>query len=111
MRFIIPGFGLTHMRPGIGERDGKRHRPQYQGAHECVMRPIEILIINQTWYMRHQPNLVYASTSMQGLTHVAKIFHCINLTLSHYFWAQWLEAGRYTARVFCDKFYLRKYCI
>ncbi|CAL4172226.1 unnamed protein product, partial [Meganyctiphanes norvegica] len=32
-----------------------------------------------------------------GLTRRIRIFHCINLTLSHYFWAQWLEAGRHTA--------------
>ncbi|CAL4105083.1 unnamed protein product, partial [Meganyctiphanes norvegica] len=29
-----------------------RHRPQYQGSSVCVVRPIEILIINQTWHMR-----------------------------------------------------------
>ena len=59
MRFVIPGFGLTRMRPGIGVQDGMRHRPQYQGSPVCVMRPIEILIINQTWHMRprHQCNL------------------------------------------------------
>ena len=52
MRFVIPGFGLTRMRPGIGVRDDMRHRPQYQDAPVCVTHPIEILIINQTWNMR-----------------------------------------------------------
>ncbi|CAL4096432.1 unnamed protein product [Meganyctiphanes norvegica] len=33
---------------------------------------------------------------MPGRTHVAKIFRCINLTLSYYFWAHWLEAGRHS---------------
>ncbi|CAL4185231.1 unnamed protein product, partial [Meganyctiphanes norvegica] len=40
---LIQGFGLTRMRPGIGVRDDMRHRPQYQVAPVCVVRPIEIL--------------------------------------------------------------------
>ncbi|CAL4134974.1 unnamed protein product [Meganyctiphanes norvegica] len=87
----------------------------------CVMHPIEILIINQTWYMRHRINarthpccqdiplykfdtvpLLLDPVVRGGETHskeVANIFRCINLTLSHYFWDQWLEAGRHTAQV------------
>ncbi|CAL4234898.1 unnamed protein product [Meganyctiphanes norvegica] len=89
-----------------------RHRPQFLGAPISVIRPIEILIITNAMthpccqdiplYKFDTVPLLLGLVVRGGETHsrdVAKIFCCINLTLSHYFWAQWLEAERHTAQV------------
>ena len=92
-RFVIPGFGLTRMRPGIGVRDDMRHRPQYQVAPVCVVRPIEILIINQTWHMRpartHSGNCnnfwVIIISYITNILHIKHFYHNKTIYIDIYF--------------------------